>query len=101
MKIKKGDKVKIMVGKNAGKDGKVTQVFPQENRLVVDGVNKIVKHLKARGEGAKGQKLELFAPISGSNVVLICPKCGKNTRVGYKLSENNKMRICKKCKEVI
>ena len=101
MNIKKGDKVKVMVGKDKGKDGQVNQVFPKENRLVVEGVNKIFKHMKAR-QGGKGSRIELFGPIAGANAMLICPKCAKTSRVGHKLLENgDKVRVCKKCKETI
>lgn len=102
MNLKTGDKVKVMVGKDGGKEGKITQVFVAENRVVVDGVNKIYKHLRPRERGKKGERIELFGPISAANVMLICPKCGKATRVGHKILENGKKdRVCKNCREVI
>lgn len=102
MNIRKGDKVKVMAGKDRGKEGQVNQVFPKDNRVVVDGVNKIYKHLKSRQGEAKGKRIELFGPISVANVMLICPKCNKTARVGHKLLENGKkVRVCKKCKEAI
>lgn len=91
-----------MAGKNKGKEGQITQVFVEESRVVIDGVNKSFKHLKSRQSGAKGQRLEYFAPVAAANVMLLCPKCSKATRVGHKILENkNKVRVCKKCKEVI
>ncbi|MDD3284126.1 MAG: 50S ribosomal protein L24 [Patescibacteria group bacterium] len=101
MKIKKNDTVKVIVGKDKGKTGKVTQIFSKLDKVVVEGVNKSFKNLKPKKRGESGQRIEFDFPLNISNVVLICKKCGKTTRVAYKVSENNKYRICKKCKEII
>lgn len=101
MKIKKGDTVLIISGKDRGRKGKVTKALPKENRIVVEGINLIKKHRRARNEREKGQIVEIAKPISVSNVKLVCPKCSKAVRVGYKLIEKNKFRICKKCKQEI
>jgi large subunit ribosomal protein L24 len=101
MKIKSGDHVVVIAGKDKGKLGKVIQVFPQENRLVVDKVNKMTRHLKTRARDQKGQKIEFFAPISASNVMIVCPSCKKRTRVTHSIEGDDKKRICKKCKEAI
>jgi len=101
MKIKTNDKVKVLTGKDKGKEGKVVQTFPKQEKIVVEKVNIMKKHLRPQKQGEKGQILELSAPISVSNVALLCPKCGKPTRVGYKQEGNDKKRICKKCNEVI
>jgi len=111
MKIKKGDKVKILAGKDKGKTSKVLQVFPKENKVSVEGVNLLIKHLRPKKQGEKGQKIQFPAPLDISKVMLICPKCNKSTRVGYKVitvnSESSKKarkrkeRICKKCKQII
>ncbi|MFA5062363.1 MAG: 50S ribosomal protein L24 [Patescibacteria group bacterium] len=101
MKIKTNDQVKIITGKDKGKTGKVLQVFPKRERVVVEGANMIKKHMKTQRKGEKGQTIELAGPIHASNVVLICPKCSKETRVGYKTEANVKKRQCKKCNEVI
>ncbi len=105
MRIKKGDNVKIMKGKDRGKTGKVIQSFPRVGKVVVEGVNMTVKHMRTRREGEKGQKLEFAGPITVANVMLVCPKCAKPTRVGMKAFEDagkkRKARFCKKCKEVI
>ena len=102
MKIKKGDNVMVMAGKDKGKTGKVMQVFPQDGKVVVDGVNKTVKHAKTRKQGEKGQKIDFFGPINASNVMLIDPKTGKPTRVGYKVMEDGrKVRMAKKSQETI
>jgi large subunit ribosomal protein L24 len=101
MKIKTNDQVKIIQGKDRGKTGKVIQVFRAENKVVVEGMNKIKKHLRAKKQGEKGQTIELSAPITGSNVMLVCTKCQAPTRIGYKFEGDKKMRVCRKCKEVI
>lgn len=102
MKIKKNDTVLVMVGKDRGKKGKVIQVLPKENRIVVEGVNTRFRHVKPRRTGEKGQRIEFNAPISSANVMFLCPKCNKPARIGYKvLGKKKKQRICKKCKEVV
>lgn len=102
MKIKKSDKVKIMAGKDRGKEGKVLQVFPDENKIVVEGLNLAVKHMRPRRSGEKGQRIQFPAPQNASKVLLVCVKCGKPTRVGYKILENGKKaRMCRQCKEII
>ncbi len=102
MKIKKSDKVKIIAGKDRGKEGKVLEVFPEKKKIVVEGLNLAVKHMRPRRQGEKGQRIQFPMPLNSSNVMLICNKCGKLTRVGYKILENKKkVRMCKKCKEVI
>lgn len=101
MKIKKGDQVLIISGKDRAKQGKVLDVFLKENRLLVEGVNLRKKHVKPKKQGEKGQVVEVPGRISISNVKLICPKCGKPTRVGHKVIENKKYRICKKCSQEI
>ena len=102
MKIKKGDNVLVMVGKDRGKKGKITQILPSENKVVVEGVNKMVRHVKPRREGEKGQRIEFFAPMSVSNVMLLCLKCNKPTRAGFKVVEGKeKQRICSCQRETI
>ena len=101
MKIKKGDTVLIISGKDRGRKGKILEVFPKENRILVEGINLRKKHQRPRRTGEKGQIVELPASIDIANVKLICPKCGKATRVGYKISGGKKYRICKKCGQEI
>ena len=102
MKIKKGDNILVVNGKDRGKKGKVTQTLISDKRVVVDGVNKTIKHVKPRREGEKGQRVEFFAPLNISNVMLVCPKCNKPARIGYKMVKGKeKQRICKKCSEVV
>ena len=98
MNIKKGDNVKVLSGKDRAKTGKVMQAFPNLSKVVVEGVNKVTKHVKTRKRGDKGQKIEYFGPIQASAVALVCPKCLKATRVGRKvLEDGKKVRVCKKC----
>lgn len=101
MNIKKGDQVKIVTGKDRGKKGKVMQVFPDKALVVVEGLNLRVKHTRPKKEGQKGEKVQFSAPMNISNIMLICPKCNKPTRIGYRVIETKKNRICAKCKEVI
>ncbi len=101
MKIKKGDNVKMLIGKDRGKTGKILHVFPKNRRVVVEGLNKIKKHLKARKQGQKGQIIEKERAVDASNVQLICTKCGKPTRIGYRIEGDKKVRLCKKCEGII
>jgi len=117
MKIKKGDKVKLISGKDKNKTGKVLQVFPSRKKASVEGLNLLIKHMRPRKQGEKGQRIEFPAPMDLSNLMLVCPKCNKPTRVGYKYLEmttagasayteqgkkkKRKVRVCRKCKQVI
>ncbi len=98
MKIKKGDQVKILSGKDRGKKGKILQILPSLDKVVVEGANLLTKHARAKRQGQKGERVKFSAPLHISNVMLICPKCNKPTRLGFKKVENKKVRICKKCK---
>lgn len=96
MKIKKGDKVKILLGKDRGKEGKVEFVLGKDKRVFVGGANLYKRHVK-KMQGIEGGIIDLPKSLNISNVALVCPNCNKITRVGYKVSENMKIRICKKC----
>jgi large subunit ribosomal protein L24 len=103
MKILKGDNVLVISGKDRSKTGKVLKAIPKTGRVVVEGVNIAKKSQKPRQQGQVGQILSLPKSISASNVKLICTKCGKAARVGYKVIDGGKegakktVRICKKC----
>lgn len=101
MNIKTNDKVKVIAGKDRGKEGKVIQVFKKENKIVVEGVNLLKKHMRARKQGEKGQVIELPAPFDASNAKVICPKCGLAVRVFAKEEAETKKRACKKCQQFI
>lgn len=102
VKIKTGDTVMAIAGKDKGKTGKVLQVFPKEYRASVEGINMAVKHLRPRRNGEKGQKIQYPAPIHLSNLMIMDPKANKPSRIGYKILEDkSKVRILKKSKERI
>ena len=97
MKIKKGDTVLIISGKDKGKKSTILRVLPKEEKIVVENVNILKKHMKPRKSGEKGQIVQIPGPIHISNIKLICSKCGKATRTGYKIVDKKKYRVCKKC----
>jgi large subunit ribosomal protein L24 len=101
MNIKNNDKVKIIAGKYKGKEGKVIQIFKKENKIVVEGVNVLKKHMRSGKQGEKGQVIELPAPFDASNAKVICPKCGLAVRVSSKMEAQLKKRACKKCQQLI
>jgi len=101
MKIKKGDKVKIIAGKDRGREGVVEKVMPKRRKVVVTGYNLYKKHIRPRREGEKGGVIEIARPLDIAKIALICPKCKKATRVGYKIQGREKFRICRKCGEKI
>jgi len=101
MKLKKGDEVEIITGKDRGKRGKVLRVLPSEERIVIDGVNVMKKHRKASGEGKKGERIEMPFPIHVSNAMLVCPETGKPTRVGYAIEGETKVRVSRRSGKVI
>lgn len=91
-KIKTGDSVLVLTGKDAGKKGKVTQVFPRQGLVVVEGVNQMTKNVKARRDKEKGQRIEFNGPIKVSNVIFIDPKTGQPTRLGATIIDGKKHR---------
>lgn len=102
MKIHKEDMVLVIAGKNKGKKGKVRFVFPKDNRVLIEGVNMIKTHSRARQQVKQAGLIEREAPIALSNVMLMCTRCNKPARVGFKsLEDGRKVRICRSCKEAI
>ena len=102
MKIKKEDTVLVIVGKDKGKKGKVRQIMPKDNVLIIEGVNIIKRHMKPRGQARQAGIIEREAPLQISNVMLLCPKCNKPVRIKSKILEDGKrVRVCGKCDEVI
>lgn len=101
MKIKKGDNVIILKGKERGKKGKVQKAFPKEGKLIIEGMNMRKKHVKPKRAGGKGQVVLLAGAIPIANVGLVCPKCQKPARLGFKLQGAKKYRFCKRCKAEI
>ena len=100
-RIKKGDLVEVISGKDKGKRGKVLKVIPKEGKVIVEGVNMIKRHQRPNPKMREGGIVEKEAPIYASKVMLVCPNCGQRTRVGFKVVEGRKVRYCKKCGEII
>ena len=97
MKIKKGDQVRVLAGKDKGREGEISRVIPQRNLVIIEGVNKVKRHQKATSETMQGGIIDKTMPIDVSNVALLSPSDGKPTRVGYRLSESGeKVRVCKR-----
>jgi large subunit ribosomal protein L24 len=101
--IRRNDNVVVITGKDRGKRGRVLKVVPDKNRLIVEGVNFIKRHTKANPQRQiKGGVVEREAPVHASNVQLVCPECGKPTRLGRRiLGDGRKVRICRKCEGVV
>lgn len=104
MHVKTGDEVLIIAGKDKGKRGKVKRSIPSEGRLVIEGLNMIKRHTKPRGPGKPGGIIDMEAPLDASNVMLICPSCGRASRTGHRFLEETdhkgrprKVRFCKAC----
>ena len=97
MNIKRDDKVVVLSGKDKGKQGKVIKADPQAMKVIVEGVNVATKHQKPRKQGEEGGIFKVETPIYTSKVQLVCPKCGKATRVAHKITDGKKTRVCKKC----
>lgn len=98
MKLKKGDKVKIMLGKDRGKEGTVEYVKGKERKVFVSGANLYKRHVR-KMQGMEGGIIDLPKPMDLSNLALICPNCKKVTRVGFKMVGDDKLRICRKCQK--
>ena len=102
MKIRKNDTVIVIAGKDKGKKGTVRRALPEEDRVIVEGLNMIKRHSRAGRAARQAGIIELEAPIHVSNVMLLCEKCGKPTRIVFRSPpDGKKMRICKSCQEVI
>lgn len=102
MNIKKGDTVLVITGKDAGRKGKVLKVIPKDKRIVVEGINKAKKHQRPSRAIPQGGILQIESPMNVSNVMLLCTKCNKPTRIAKKFLDNgSKVRVCKNCGEVV
>ena len=100
LKIRRGDQVRVMTGKDRGKEGKILSVDPKDRRIIVEGVNIVKRHMKlraARGRaGQEGGIIHQEAPVHASNVQIVCPSCGP-TRIGFEIKDGTKTRVCRKC----
>ncbi len=97
MRIKKGDNVQVLSGNDKGKTGEVLEVIPKQNKVIVKDVNVRKKHVKARKQGEEGGIIPVEVAIPSSKVNVVCPKCGKVTKIGYSIEKDGKVRVCKKC----
>jgi large subunit ribosomal protein L24 len=102
LRIKKGDKVVVLAGRDKGKTGRVLKVFPQDNKAIVEGVNLVKKHLRRRSENEPGGIKEVPSSIHVSNIAIFCPSCNRGAKLGVKILEDKtKIRICKRCQKEI
>jgi large subunit ribosomal protein L24 len=102
MKLKKGDTVLVIAGKDKSRKGKIEKIFPKKGLVLLPGINVYKRHTKPRGEKQPGGIIEIIKPLPISNVALMCPKCGKPTRVGYQVNKDgSKNRICRRCQTII
>jgi large subunit ribosomal protein L24 len=96
MKLRKGDRVRVLSGKDVGKEGEITRVFPERDRVIIDGVNVAKKHQRATKATMQGGIIDKDMPIHVSNVAILCATCGP-TRIGYRFEGDDKLRVCRKC----
>ena len=97
MRLKKGDTVKVLSGNDKGKTGEIIKVIPKTNKIIVKGVNVRKKHIKPRKQGEEGGIIPTECAIHSAKVNIVCPKCGKATKIGYIEEKGEKVRVCKKC----
>ena len=97
MKLRKGDTVKVLSGNDKGKTGEILEIIPKTEKIIVKGINIRKKSVKPRRQGEQGGIIPSEVSIHSSKVALVCPKCGKATRVGYEVEKDEKVRVCKKC----
>ena len=97
MFVRKDDKVVVLSGRDKGKEGKVLSAMPKDGKVIVEGVNVASRHMKPKRQGEQGGIIKVETPIYACKVMVVCPKCGKPTRVAHKLEGGKKLRVCKKC----
>jgi len=100
MKLKIGDNIKVLSGKDKGRDGKIEKILLKKNRLIIPGINVYKKHLKGN-QGVKAGIYDIPRPINPSKVIVVCPNCKKTTRIGFLKEKNVFFRVCKKCDKKI
>jgi large subunit ribosomal protein L24 len=101
MKLKKGDTVLVTKGKDKGKQGNIEKIFPKTGKVLIPEVNLYKRHIKKNVTGQASEIVTITKPVPAANVALICPKCKKQTRIGYKVEKGLKIRVCRKCKKEI
>lgn len=101
-RIKKNDTVMIIKGKDRGKSGRVMQIFPKESKAIIEGKNLVKKHARRTRQEQQVGIIQIESPVHFSNLMPVCPKCNKPSRIGFSVQpDGNKVRICKRCKEVL
>jgi large subunit ribosomal protein L24 len=100
LKLRKEDQVQVIAGKDKGKQGKIVRIDREKGRAIIHGVNMVKKAMKKRKQGDRNGIIEIEAPINLSNVMIVCRKCGP-TRIGYKIEDDKKRRVCRKCGEAL
>lgn len=100
-KLRKGDNVMVVSGKDKGKNGVIDAVLTKEEKVLVIGANQYKRHVKARGEGEKSEIKTITKPLPVAAVMFVCPKCKKQARLGYRMEADKKVRICKNCEEAV
>lgn len=101
LRIKTGDTVRVLRGRDRGKKGKILAVFPKKARVLVEGVSMVFRHVRPKRGGEKGQRVQVASPMPVSRVQLVCPQCKKGTRVGVRWEGDKRLRVCKQCGSVI
>jgi len=101
MKLHKGDQIIVTSGKDKGRKGKIEKIIPSKNKVLIPGINMYKRHMKKRDEKNPGGIIDITRPLPVSNIALICPKCSQPTRIGYLLTKDEKIRICRKCEQQI
>ncbi len=100
-RIRKNDTVQVLAGKDKGKRGAVVRILPKKNAVIVSGVNIVKKAMKKRSQQDQGGIAEIEAPLNISNVAIVCKKCGRPVKIGYKIDGDKKVRVCRKCGEIL
>ncbi len=101
MKYRKGDQIIVTLGKDKGRKGKIEKIFPKESMVLIPGINMYKRHAKKRDERHPGGIIDVSKNMHISKIALLCPKCGQKTRIGYQVTEKDKVRICRKCEQTL
>ncbi len=97
MRLRAGDRVKVISGKDAGKESRISKVFPKSNQVIVEGVNTAKRHTRPRGQTMQGGIIDKDMPVDASNVMILCEDCGRPVRISYRVDDNGKYRVCSRC----
>lgn len=101
LKLKKGDTVRVLRGRDRGKQGTLLRVMPLTGKVLVEGVNMVFKHTRPKRQGEKAQRITVASPVNIGSVMVVCPSCKKASRLGRQLVDGKLKRVCKKCKNIL